>query len=223
MDIAINKIKVWVTNGAYDHLCLSYLGLTKLPPIPTNCTSLDCSNNLLRELPDLPNIVQLKCWKNELTSLPPLPKCKLLYCEGNKLSKLPELPNCEDLSCNNNLLETLPDLPNCGDLWCKNNLLTYLPELNKCKESLKCSGNYIKYLPKIHINCYLEDARWIQYIHITKKQALNYCLKETPKYYKYIKVIQRSFRRCQMKRYQPVLSNYLFAGPTSIVCLYIIS
>ncbi len=222
MNIAIRRIKNWLTNPSiYFRLDLSRLQLTQLPPIPTNCTSLDCTFNCLTELPDLPDIIELLCSHNQLTSLPALPKCKVLYCRGNKLSKLPELPNCIDLLCSDNLLEKLPDLPNCTDLWCENNLLTSLPELNKCKKSLKCSDNHIKYLPKIHPYCDLRNIDAIKYIYITKKQAQHYSLKEKPNYHKHIKVIQRSFRRYLRKKYQSVISNYLFAGPTKIVAHFL--
>ena len=71
-------------------LDLSYKKLKELPDLSeyTNLQYLDCSNNNLTELPELPqSIVILDCENNKLTSLPKeLPKSlKKLHCQYNKL------------------------------------------------------------------------------------------------------------------------------------------
>jgi Leucine-rich repeat (LRR) protein len=100
--------------------------LTTLPDLP-NCQILTCHNNQLTILPDLPNCEELFCGFNQLTALPDLPKCIRLYCDRNRLHRLPDLPCCKILRCAKNQLTSLPKLPNCEGLNCSNNNLTYLP------------------------------------------------------------------------------------------------
>ncbi len=194
-------------------------GLSKLPELP-KCSDLWCSDNQLEELPDLPNCTDLWCDINKLTSLPELPLCHDLQCHNNELKKL---PNCtyKKLLCSYNQLEALPELPQCILLECSHNKLTYLPDLPKV-ESILCESNYIKYLPTIRTGCNIYTLHTIKYIYINKKQALTYHINSTPNYHKHIKVIQRTFKKYLHRRYQSVVSNYLFAGPTKIVCLYLI-
>ncbi len=49
--------------------------------------TLDCDDNQLTELPELPkNLTELFCYDNQLTELPELPKgLERLYCSHNKL------------------------------------------------------------------------------------------------------------------------------------------
>jgi Leucine-rich repeat (LRR) protein len=55
---------------------------------------LNCSNNQLTSLPNLPEILEvLYCGGNQFTSLPYLPETlNKLYCNYNKLTSLPNLP-----------------------------------------------------------------------------------------------------------------------------------
>ena len=110
---------------------------------------LDCSNNGLTFLPDLPNCRELNCSTNKLTKLPHLLKCEYLCCCNNILQCLTELPLCKFLNCSHCQLEVLPELPNCETLYCLNNKLTYLPQLLKCHE-LICCYNKITYLPRLY-------------------------------------------------------------------------
>lgn len=116
--------------------------LDELPEIPSWITSLDCEENNIKTLPDLPNIVTLFCGYNKLTNLPELPKCRILFCSSNKLTELPELPNIVELECFDNQLITLPELPMIRDLDCTNNKLTSLPSLSS-SVSVYCD-NYLK-------------------------------------------------------------------------------
>jgi len=104
------------------------------------CEALDCFNNQLTSLPELPVCETLHCGNNQLTQLPKLPVCKTLYCRPNQLEYLPELPVCEELDCGSNQLTQLPNLPVCKTLYCRANQLEYLPELPKC-EDLSCEDN----------------------------------------------------------------------------------
>ena len=51
------------------------------------CQILNCSNNQLVSLPELPKCEVLDCRNNQLVSLPELPQCKVLYCDNNQLVK----------------------------------------------------------------------------------------------------------------------------------------
>ena len=50
------------------------------------------------------HIIGLDCSDQRLTSLPELPQCQKLWCKNNQLTSLPELPQCQYLSCQNNQL-----------------------------------------------------------------------------------------------------------------------
>ena len=86
---------------------------------------IDCSDNQLTSLPELPNSLQvLFCSMNQLTSLPELPNSlQYLYCHNNQLTELPNLPNSlQYLDCENNKLTSLPNVPNSINyLYLKNN------------------------------------------------------------------------------------------------------
>jgi hypothetical protein len=111
-------------------------GLTKLPQLPPDLNKLfcfknrlteltpvsfleklyhlDCDQNLLTELPQLPKDLQrLECCYNQLTQLPHLPKgLTILRCDYNQLTELPPLPpSLEVLSCRKNPLNQFPQLP----------------------------------------------------------------------------------------------------------------
>jgi Leucine-rich repeat (LRR) protein len=84
--------------------------LTSLPELPVTLTRLSCSDNQLTSLPDLPDTLEtLYCRYNQLTSLPELPATlKKLYCDFNQLTSLPELPvTLTVLDCHANLLSAL--------------------------------------------------------------------------------------------------------------------
>jgi hypothetical protein len=89
--------------------------------------TLNCCDNQLTSLPDLPNVVELYCPFNQLTALPDLPNVVTLYCDNNQLTALPDLPNVVTLYCRYNQLTALPGLPNVVTLCCYNNQLTALP------------------------------------------------------------------------------------------------
>ena len=73
--------------------------------------------NSFEEIVKLDNyndIIYLDCYNNNLSSLPELPNSlKFLYCSNNNLSNLPELPNSLfTLYCWDNKITNLPELPN---------------------------------------------------------------------------------------------------------------
>lgn len=88
--------------------------LQKLPELPKKLERLDCSMNLLTTIPDLPShLEELSCAQNLLVELPNLPQgLKILYCNFNQISHLPILPtSLEYLACGSNALKCLPELP----------------------------------------------------------------------------------------------------------------
>ncbi|MDR2513115.1 MAG: leucine-rich repeat domain-containing protein, partial [Puniceicoccales bacterium] len=117
---------------------------------------LDCYNNQLTTLPELPSGLQrLDCHNNQLTTLPELPSSlEWLYCNNNLLTTLPELPSgLQGLNCDNNLLTTLPELPpNLKEIYCHDNQLTALPELPSGLEWLYCNDNQLTTLPELPPN-----------------------------------------------------------------------
>jgi len=114
---------------------------------------LDCNNNQLSSLPELPSgLKYLFCNDNQLTTLPKPPSgLVFLFCSYNQLTTLPELPSdLTILFCNDNQLSSLPELPSgLTDLYCSNNQLTTLPKLPFGLEGLDCSNNQITTLPKL--------------------------------------------------------------------------
>ena len=113
------------------HIC--GLNLTQLPSstLWVNVRILDCTNNQLTSLPELPNVKYLHCSRNQLTRLPDLPNIEFLHCGHNQLTTLPDLPNVKELSCGFNQLTILPDLPNIRRLFCFSNPLPYNPKNRK--------------------------------------------------------------------------------------------
>ncbi len=213
MEEAIKRVNEWLEidslswmdlKDCTDYILdLSNLGLTKLPKIPRKCLHFDCSNNKLISLPNLPNCVHLDCSNNQLTSLPDLPNCVHLDCYNNQLTSLPDLPNCKLLLCQNNQLTYMPPLPKCSYIDCSGNNLLYFPKLPNCQNIYYCDNPYL------HISKYLS-------------QKFN-IIKKTHNYNRYAIVIQRSYKKYMRKKYQEIINNFLLTGPTSIVCLYIIS
>jgi Leucine-rich repeat (LRR) protein len=124
---AEKRINNWLKRGEYHkQLNLSSLKLSKLPPIPMECTYLICDNNKLTHLPDLPN-------------------CDILWCANNKLEELPNLPKCEFLACYNNKLTRLPYLPRLGEIMCDDNEYLYISKVQAMKYELDETPNYTKY------------------------------------------------------------------------------
>ena len=99
-------------------------------------------------------------------------------------------------------LKTLPSIPEkCQILWCNNNQLTTLPSSLQNCQYLSCHNN--------------------KYLHITKKQALKFNLKETPNYHKCSLVIQKAYKSYLKRKYQPILNQYLYLNLSKVVCSYI--
>jgi Leucine-rich repeat (LRR) protein len=115
--------------------------LVSLPELPESLIYLSCNCNNIKYLPALPeNLQYLYCNSNELHSLPKkLPaNIKHLYCISNKLTYLPALPaTLQDLYFSGNKLTNLPKMPNgLQKLHCEHNMLTSMPYLPESINSL---------------------------------------------------------------------------------------
>ena len=133
---------------------VSFKSLTYLPPLSKfkKLKTLNCSDNLLTELPDLPEALEvLYCNNNKLKSLPELPHLWFLNCHNNSLKCLPELPlSLVDLYVGSNEINELPKLPvNLIFLECYNNKLSVLPELPSGINEIYCAKNELTILPDI--------------------------------------------------------------------------
>lgn len=130
--------------------------LSSLPDLSvyTNLIELDCRNNKLTELPNLPeNLRYLDCSENKLTSLPALPDC-LTYIDfsDNLFTSFPSLPNgIQYFNCENMDLPSLQSLAGYIELegfGCGNCGLSELPELPQSIQLIGCAYNELETLPK---------------------------------------------------------------------------
>lgn len=150
----------WCHKGRTGPLNLSYMGLTALPPLPTDLTDIRCVGNALSALPPLPlGLRVLVASQNRLTELPPLP-AGLVYLDvtDNRLLALPlPLPaGLEQLYCSQNWLvdDALPR----PDAW--------PPRLH----TLHCTRNRLRYCPELpgHITRRLIGACWTYRPHLLR-------------------------------------------------------
>jgi len=138
---------------------------------------LDCSNNNLTNLPELPeSLTHLYCYNNNLTSLPKLPKSLIkLWCFNNNSTSLPELPkSLTHLFCVNNNLKRLPELPeSLRFLHCYNNNLPI--QLNKLpQETMK---EYIKRCNEYYYDCNaIKIQKFFKNIILAPKRAVQILL-----------------------------------------------
>jgi uncharacterized repeat protein (TIGR01451 family) len=136
--------------------------LTYLPELPNLLSALSCSFNQLTSLPELPNsIIDIDVENNQLTSLPELPTSLYYFkCIYNQLMFLPELPtSLYGFDCSYNQLTSLPELPDSlFTIDCASNQISTLPELPTSLQYINCSNNELSSLPVIpsalsYLNC----------------------------------------------------------------------
>jgi Leucine-rich repeat (LRR) protein len=140
------------------HIDIRAKGIYELPDIIqfTNLQYLNCDDNYLTSLPELPaSLIYLSCDRNNLQTLPVLPaNLQYLYCSSNPLRSLPTLPaNLQQLYCVSNKLTSLPTLPaNLLHLYCSDNQLTALPELPEHLQNLHFAHNELTSMPNLPEN-----------------------------------------------------------------------
>jgi len=124
--------------------------LTSLNNLPKNLTELICSHNNLNTLDCsyLPYLQILDCGHNEMTFLNYGNSLKLLECEKNKLTTLhptKSLLTLSTLHCHNNSLISLPNYKVLKFLNCSKNQITVISNYEMLEE-LYCDNNKINCL-----------------------------------------------------------------------------
>lgn len=154
----VNNIGVADLDGlqfftALEELDCSENPLSSLPNLPSTLLVLDCVSNLLDSLPELPpGLVELYCGQNYLTTIPDLPPTlKILYSSMNATPTLPELPDSLiELYCRWSGLDSLPDLPASLEyLSCPYNYIGVLPDLPDSLKKLFCDHCSLDSLPEL--------------------------------------------------------------------------
>lgn len=141
------------------------ISLEKWFEIETNIISqvktLDFSNKEITEIPSLvkyKNLTRLNCNNNYLTEIPELPdNLRFLDVRNNYIESLPSrLPhNLVSFNCANNRIRQLPPQlpPYLKILICNNNQLETIPHLNRSRlVRIECMKNNIHYLNNIPSN-----------------------------------------------------------------------
>jgi len=135
-------------NKQKESVDVTFYDLVELPTLLefTNLLDLNCSDNKLKLLPELPSTLRKSAFEmlKGVKELPSLPNgLRYLNCRVNKLSKLPD--TLTYLFCNDNQLDALPKLPKLRALCCQNNQITILPNLYYDNMVLCCSCNPLIY------------------------------------------------------------------------------
>ena len=135
------------------YLNFSYRKLDVLPFCVIECENLkilDCSNNNLTQIDNLPlQLIYLNCSFNQIKKMDNLPSgIEKIICCNNKISILEYLPfSVNHLDCSNNNILLLDNLPlNLIYLSCNNNNISSLNNLPVKIKCLYCSGNQITHL-----------------------------------------------------------------------------
>jgi hypothetical protein len=146
-----------IKNTSLEWLNCNENQLEELPELPRSLEYLFCGSNFIRELPEPlpPNIISIYAWSNNLEKLPDILPDSLndFNCGNNRLTKLPDdlsNTNLDDFQFDNNFIEKIPKLPNSLDrLIFNNNRIQKIIELPPNLTVLNCSNNWITELPKI--------------------------------------------------------------------------
>lgn len=138
---------------------ISYANINDLTGIKyLNLNSLDCSDNNLTFLPELPpNLQYLSCQGNQISEIPNLNQLLIyLNCASNQITNISNLPiTLTELNCTSNDLVSLPVLPpNLEILECIVNQITSLPALPNSLSILNCGGNELISLPDLPSGLY---------------------------------------------------------------------
>jgi len=151
----------------------SYNLISELPVIPDKLQILNCSNNHLNKLRNLPDGLQeLYCGNNELCKIDmELPdSIKILNCRNNQITEFTQLPReLQEFNCSNNGLLQFPDLPdNLQLLICQFNILECLPRLPDGLQELNCRFNKLTQLPQLPCSLEILNCSYNRLTHLTK-------------------------------------------------------
>ena len=179
--------------------------LRSLPDLPSSLEILECSCNQLIQLPKLPrNLCTLTCYNNELLELPELPSFLItLECDDNQLIKLPALPDrLEILQCDGNHLTELPKLPpELKELTCYRNKLIKLPELPASLIDLECDGNKLIELPILPPGLSNFDCQLNEFLYIPTNIAKKFGIYPTRNYNQVFRGLKKMMKsRTRLKK-----------------------
>jgi hypothetical protein len=132
--------------------------LRELPELPDSIETINVDDNRLIEIASFPlNLVRLSAKNNRIYILPEKMNAQLVSLDlfGNLLTELPELPaTLMYLHVSNNHLKRLPEIKHTQliQLNCSNNDIEEIPELNQALMELTFSNNRVKRCPRLHGN-----------------------------------------------------------------------
>jgi hypothetical protein len=164
-----------------------------LNDLQTNLIDLDCYNNMITKLGNLPNNKTILSPTDEVQRR--IKNCIQnghTYLDISRM-ELKELPNnlpteLTTLNCSNNLITKLENLPdNLTYFFCHNNKITKLENLPINLIHLRCNDN--------------------KYLHISEINAQKYDLEETPNYENYISKIQKLWKKKHILKISKILKS----------------
>lgn len=128
--------------------------LDTLPELPANLIWLDAPGNQMEHITMFPpSLTRILIQENQLTTLPPLPAAlDWLICYDNNLISIPPLPSgVTQIACSENALTGLPALPsNLERLLCRENPnIGIMPALPASLDVLDCGNNGLSSLPTL--------------------------------------------------------------------------
>jgi len=104
---------------------------------------LDCTNNLIINIPIIDSLEILNCNSNKIKYIPNLKNLVKLSCSDNKLTELCNFCKLEILDCDKNNINKIDNNVNLKELYCCRNEITHIKNLNKI-EVLHCYRTNIK-------------------------------------------------------------------------------
>lgn len=120
---------------------------------------LDCSNNMIGEIPIIDSLDILICENNQIKNIPThLKKLRKLLCSKNEIKSITGLVSLEILEIDHNKLERIEDVPRLKELYCSNNIISSLSDLNKIEI----------------IHCFDTNIRKLSYYYSLKELACDY-------------------------------------------------
>jgi len=141
-----------------------------------NIIRLDCSYNIINNIPRLFKLISLNCRNNLLGSLPNLPNLKNLKCQYNKLKLLGRYPDLEHMECNDNVLTKIENFPKLLNLYCESNRINKLNNMDSII-MLYCYNNKLSKIPYFKtvdtITCDYNDMTKISSKYKVKSQFIN--------------------------------------------------
>lgn len=154
--------------------------LIKLPIMPNKIKELMIRFNQIDDVTSLNECYSLRrldCSHNMITEIPNMKKLEILICDHNKISNLPTFNNLIRISCASNMIKELPPFPIIEIIECDKNYITKICNYSSLRE-LYCSNNQINTLSNIQkidtIHCYKNNIKKIDYYEYLKELVCDY-------------------------------------------------